>query len=184
MSISPSYRRIFLVAGSFAFMAAAAPAVAQQAQQPPPPTAAPAAPAGPPGFSPMDQTKVDKSKQDANGLCFDTTDEGGHRGIGYPGAICTMALAEAAGMANIAETKAAAQKAINYCTEHHQQGEGSDKLGFRYAPKSVGDISVTGWFVMALKSAKVAGLAVNHASFDGAIKFIDSVEIKNADGET
>ncbi|HYF47777.1 MAG TPA: prenyltransferase/squalene oxidase repeat-containing protein [Planctomycetota bacterium] len=121
-----------------------------------------------------------KSKQDAQGLVFDTTDEGGHRGIGYPSAIATMALAEAAGMANVADTKAAAQKAINYCTEIHQQGEGSEKLGFRYAAKSAGDISVTGWFVMALKSAKVAGLAVNHASFDGAIKFIDKVEVKNA----
>ena len=55
MSISSSYRRGLLVAGSFAFLTAAA------AQQPPAP-----APSGPPGFSPMDQTKVDKSNQDAN----------------------------------------------------------------------------------------------------------------------
>jgi hypothetical protein len=123
-----------------------------------------------------------KSKQAANGCVFDTTDEGGHRGIGYPCAIATMALAEAAGMANIPDTKAAAQKAITYCTDLHQQGDGSDKLGFRYAPKSAGDISVSGWFVMALKSAKVAGLAVNHASFDGAIKFIDTCEKKGVAG--
>jgi glucose/arabinose dehydrogenase len=55
MSISASYRRGLLVAGSFAFMTAAA-------AQPAPPTAAPA-PSGPPGFSSMDQTKVDKSGQ-------------------------------------------------------------------------------------------------------------------------
>jgi hypothetical protein len=54
MSISSSYRRGLLVAGSFAFLTAAA-------AQPPAP-----APSGPPGFSPMDQTKVDKSNQDAN----------------------------------------------------------------------------------------------------------------------
>ena len=121
-----------------------------------------------------------KGKQAANGLVFDTTDEGGHRGVGYPGAIAALALAEAAGMGNVAETKGAAQKAINYCTETHQQGDGSDKLAWRYAAKSEGDISVSGWFVMALKSAKVAGLSVNHASFDGAIKFVDKCEIKNA----
>ena len=115
----------------------------------------------------------------ATGLVWDTTDEGGYRGIGYPGAIATLALSEAAGMANVAETRAAAQKAIDYCTEKHQQGEGSDKGGWRYAAKAVPDISVSGWFIMALKSAKVAGLHVNPASFDGAIKFLDSVEKKN-----
>jgi hypothetical protein len=125
-----------------------------------------------------------KSKQATNGLIFDTTDEGGHRGIGYPMAMATMALAEAAGMANVPETKAAAQKAINYCTEIHQQGEGSDKLGWRYAAKSEGDISVTGWFVMALKSAKMAGLKVDPLAFDGAIAFIDKCEVKGAAGDS
>ncbi|MEI6232221.1 MAG: prenyltransferase/squalene oxidase repeat-containing protein [Planctomycetota bacterium] len=124
-----------------------------------------------------------KSKQAANGLPFDTTDAGGHRGEGYPGAIATMALAEAAGMANIDDTRKAAQRAVNYCTEIHQAGEGSDKLGWRYHPKMEGDTSVAGWFMMALKSAKVARLNVNHASFDGAIKFLDSVEHKGTGGD-
>ena len=93
--------------------------------------------------------------------------------------MAAMALAEAAGMARIPDTKAAAQKAIDYCTETFQQGEGSDKLGWRYSPKAVGDLSNTGWFVMAMKSAKVAGLHVNPASFEGAAKFIDSCEMKN-----
>jgi hypothetical protein len=35
-------------------------------------------------------------------------------------------------MANIADTKAAAQKAIDYSTKIHQQGEGYDKMGWRY----------------------------------------------------
>jgi len=120
-----------------------------------------------------------KSKQDAEGMVWDTSDDqAGHRAKGYPCAIATLALAEAAGMANIPDTKAAAQKAIDYCTEKHQQGEGSDKGGWRYGPKQEPDTSVTGWFIMALKSAKVAGLAVNPAAFDGAIKFLDSVEKK------
>ncbi|HYG78229.1 MAG TPA: prenyltransferase/squalene oxidase repeat-containing protein [Planctomycetota bacterium] len=123
-----------------------------------------------------------KSKQDAEGMIFDQTDAGGHRGKGYPCAIATLAIAEAAGMANIPDTKAAAQKAIDYCTEKHQCGEGSDKLGWRYGPKQAGDLSVSGWFVMALKSAKVAGLAVNPAAFDGAIKFLDSCEHKEEGG--
>jgi glucose/arabinose dehydrogenase len=59
MSISMSYRRGLLVAGSFAFLAAATlPLAAQQSPAP--------APASPPGFSPMDKTKPAESKQDNN----------------------------------------------------------------------------------------------------------------------
>jgi hypothetical protein len=125
-----------------------------------------------------------KSKQQANGLIFDSTDAGAHRGIGYPHAIATLGLVEAAGMGNIKETRAAAQHAVDYAIEIHQQGEGSDKLGWRYGAKSAGDLSVTGWFVMAMKSAKIAGLHVDPAAFEGAIKFLDSVEIKDAGGDS
>ena len=124
-----------------------------------------------------------KSKQQPSGMIFDPTDAGAHRGIGYPTAIATLAIVEAAAMANIDDTRTAAQKAINYCMEH-QCGEGSDKLGWRYGPKQPGDTSVTGWFVMALKSAKVAGLKIDHSAFDGALRFLQSVEIKNDGGDT
>lgn len=98
-----------------------------------------------------------------------------HGGFGYHHAICGMALAEASAMGRVPETRAAAQKAIEYTTEHYQHGDASDKLGWRYQPKAaVGDLSVAGWFIMQLKSAKVAGLSVNPAAFDGAIKFLDS----------
>jgi hypothetical protein len=99
-------------------------------------------------------------------------------GAGYSQAMMTLALAEAAGMGNVPETRTAAQKAVDYCCEIHQQGEASEKGAWRYLAKSEPDISVTGWFVMALKSAKVAGLHVNHASFEGAMKFLDKVEVK------
>jgi len=122
-----------------------------------------------------------KSKQDADGLLWDINDDQAHhRAKGYPGAIATLALVEAAGMACIPDTKSAAQKAIRYCTEKHQQGEGSERGGWRYAPKSPGDLSVTGWYIMALKSAKMARLDVDPAAFSGAIKFLDSVEKKDA----
>ena len=122
-----------------------------------------------------------KSKQDASGLIWDTTDDGArHRAKGYPGAIATLAMAEAAGMANIKETKEAAQRAINYCIDQHQNGDGSEKLGWRYGPKEAGDLSVTGWYIMALKSAKVAGLHVSAQSIDGALRFLDSVEHRDA----
>jgi len=109
--------------------------------------------------------------------------QGETHGIGYHHAIAGLAMAEAAGMGRVAETVKSAQKGIDYSTEKHQQGEMSDKLGWRYGPKEKGDLSVTGWFVMQLKSAKVAGLKVNPASFEGAIKFLDSVEEKGPAGD-
>jgi hypothetical protein len=93
-------------------------------------------------------------------------------------------MVEAAGMGRNPETKAAAQRAIDYATEQHQQGEGSDRLGWRYRPKEAGDLSVTGWFVMAMKSAKIAGLSVNPAAFEGAMKFLASVEFKDNGGDS
>lgn len=44
------------------------------------------------------------------------------------------------------------------------------------------DLSVSGWFINALKSAKMARLHVNPVSFDGAIKFLDSVKKKEPEG--
>ena len=66
MSMSTSYRRGLLVAGSFAFLAAAAlPLAAQPSPAPSNPNIPPMS-QGRPGFSPIDQTKVEQSKQDFN----------------------------------------------------------------------------------------------------------------------
>ena len=123
-----------------------------------------------------------KAKQNADGLVFDPTDAGSHRGIGYPHAIAGMALAEAAGMANIQDTKQAAQRAIDYSIKH-QDGDAYDRLGFRYKAKQAGDLSVSGWFVMQLKSAKVSGLRIEDQAFSGILKFLDSVEKKGQGGD-
>jgi hypothetical protein len=102
----------------------------------------------------------------------------GHPGHAYHHAICGMALAEAAGMAHNPAVMDAAQRAVYYSTEIHQGGSGSQKFGWRYEPKRDEDASVTGWFVMQLKSAKIAGLRVPPASFEGALHFYDSIEKK------
>jgi hypothetical protein len=121
------------------------------------------------------------SKQQPNGLVLDKSDVA--RGAGYSAAMATMALAEAAGMGNVKTTREAAQKAVDYCTEVHENGDGSEKQAWRYDAKSkTEDISVSGWFIMALKSAKVAGLHVNPASFEGAMKFLDQREKKDPAG--
>jgi hypothetical protein len=104
---------------------------------------------------------------------------------GYSLAAMTLALSEAAGMSNVVETRTAAQKAVDYCINVHQSSTRTGRSGWRYVPKQPGDLSVSGWFIMALKSAKIAGLQVEPSAFEGADRFLDSVqhkiEIKGAD---
>ncbi|MCK6472307.1 MAG: zf-HC2 domain-containing protein [Planctomycetes bacterium] len=98
---------------------------------------------------------------------------------GHP--MAALALAEASAMARQPETAAAAQKAVDYSVDIHQkEGNGpSEKFGWRYAPQDpLGDTSVSGWYIMQLKSAKVAGLKVDPAAFEGAMRFLDSVEVE------
>ena len=49
--------------------------------------------------------------------------------------------------------------------------------GWRYKFREKGDTSVMGWQIMALKSAKLAGLKVNKKSFKLARQFLDNISI-------
>ncbi len=106
-------------------------------------------------------------KEDENGRFFD----GGrsHDQL-YTQAMCTIALCELYGMTGASQYHEPAQQAIDYCVKI-QTPEG----GWRYFPGQGNDLSVTGWFVMALQSAKMAGLEVPSPTFDRVSGYIDSV---------
>jgi len=76
----------------------------------------------------------------------------------YEQGIATMAACEAYGMTGDSAVGYVAQSAIDYiCRLQPEHG------GFRYngaVPKEEGDLSVTGWQIMALKSAIMTGLKV------------------------
>ena len=74
----------------------------------------------------------------------------------YTHAIATIALCEAYGMTRDERLKEPAQRAVNYivATQNPQRG------GWRYRPRVSSDTSVTGWMMMALKSAQISGLDV------------------------
>jgi hypothetical protein len=113
-----------------------------------------------------------KSKQSADGLVYDTSDNNAvHRKIGYPHAIAMTALCEAAGMGGAPDTKQAAQKAVEYAVLKQQ----SNKGGWRYAAGMDGCLSVSGWYIAGLKAAKAAGLRVPPEGFARAGEFLESV---------
>ena len=115
------------------------------------------------------------SKQADNGLISDASDEPEQDILGVPHAIAGCALAEAAGMARIPVTIAAAQKAVDYSMQHMAGAK-----GWGVKPKSDGDMIVTTWFIMQMKSAKCAALKMPPEVFVDGNKFLDSYQVTEA----
>lgn len=88
---------------------------------------------------------------------------------GYTQALGTIALCELFGMTRDPKLRKPAQNAVDYCIEA-QSAEG----GWRYTPRQDSDTSVTGWFVLALQSAKMAGLKVPDKTFGKAAAYLNS----------
>ncbi|HEX2476261.1 MAG TPA: prenyltransferase/squalene oxidase repeat-containing protein [Lacipirellulaceae bacterium] len=88
----------------------------------------------------------------------------------YTQAMCTIAVCELYGMTRDTTYLDAAQKAVDYCVKIQ-----SPQGGWRYQPGVDSDLSVTGWFAMALQSARMAGVEVPSFAFDRIGQFLDSV---------
>ncbi len=107
------------------------------------------------------------SIQDAEGCIGPRT---GH-GYQYSHAIATMALAEAYGVTGSRVLRGPAQRAVNFI--HNSQ---NPYMAWRYGVRDGdNDTSVTGWMVMALKSAKLAELQVDEGSFRSALAWVDKM---------
>lgn len=89
----------------------------------------------------------------------------------YTQAQCTIAICELYGMTHDEELRKPAQAAVDYCVKF-QTPQG----GWRYQPGENNDLSVTGWFAMALQSARMAGLEVPSDTFKKLSRYLDSVE--------
>jgi hypothetical protein len=87
----------------------------------------------------------------------------------YAHALATIAMCEAYGLSQDPRLRVPAQFAVDYIIRaQHSEG------GWRYAPKEKGDTSVTGWMVMALKTAQMAGLAIPEKTMRLAAIFIEN----------
>ncbi len=92
-------------------------------------------------------------------------------GTMYGQGLSAIALCEAYSMTKETTLKGLAQKSIDYIV-YAQDKKGG---GWRYEPGQPGDTTVTGWQLMALKSAEMAGLDVPSPSIHMAKGFLDSV---------
>jgi hypothetical protein len=94
----------------------------------------------------------------------------------YHHGICTLMLAEVAGMTNDhlgAELRNKLEKAVAVILRA-QRTSGRDAGGWRYQARgSDSDLSVTGWQVMALRAAKNLGCDVPSGAIEGAIQYIN-----------
>jgi hypothetical protein len=109
--------------------------------------------------------------QGANGVI--STDVG--QTMMYQHGICTLMLAEVAGMTNerlVAEVKRKLQRAVEVILQA-QRTMGPDAGGWRYQLRGLdSDISVTGWQIMALRAAKNLGCDVPAGRIDLAVDYI------------
>tara|TARA_Y100000588_G_scaffold66145_2_gene66445 strand:+ start:16925 stop:18148 length:1224 start_codon:yes stop_codon:yes gene_type:complete len=93
----------------------------------------------------------------------------------YDQTIGTLALAEAYGASKDERIKEPLEKAIKFICEAQNPRTG----GWRYAPYREkvhdGDLSVSGWAIMALASAQISGVAVPQDVRIGGLNFLDLV---------
>ena len=88
----------------------------------------------------------------------------------YDHGIASLALIEAYGVTKDADLRPRAIAAIEFMTESQHAGG-----GWRYRPGERGDLSVTGWYIMALTSAQMSGIPVPEKTFEGSVKFLEFV---------
>ena len=112
--------------------------------------------------------------QNADGLFLSGGESYNPHHLLYAQAQATIAICEAYGMSKDTAFKAPAQKSIDFAHKA-QAPEG----GWRYEPRIDSDTSVTGWYVMALQTARMAGLEVQSQAEDNVMKFLDSVGHEN-----
>lgn len=90
----------------------------------------------------------------------------------YVHALVPLCLTELTAMEkDEADARELATKAVRFM-ESAQDPQGG---GWRYRPREPGDTSVTGWQILALQSAKTAGIKVDQRVVKNAHQFLDSV---------
>ena len=116
-------------------------------------------------------------QQRGDGNLFDI-DEFGREEAFYAHSMGTIALCEAVALTADRKARQAAVNAVNFLVKTQQPTQG----GWKYQPQTPmtrGDLSVTGWALMALHTARIANIEVPEQAFVLASNFLDSVEVQD-----
>ena len=106
-------------------------------------------------------------------LVDNQADDGDLRGeeTMYSHGIASIALSESYAMTGDSRLKDPVRRAVRFI----DRARSEEESGWRYDPGIDGDTSVLGWQVMALKSARLAGIEVPQRSFETALKWLGRV---------
>ncbi|MCP3903015.1 MAG: hypothetical protein GY715_05200 [Planctomycetes bacterium] len=96
----------------------------------------------------------------------------------YSHGIATIALAEAYGLTRDPDLRRPVELAVMHIIGARNRSIG----GWRYAPGQVGDTSVLGWQIMALKAARHAGITVPQRGFEEGRKWLRLVASRRRPG--
>lgn len=105
---------------------------------------------------------------------------GKSRAVGmYCHAMATIALCEAYALTGDDRLRPAVERAVSFLVN----GRAKDGLAWRYSPgATVGDTSILGWVVMALKSAREVGIAVPGSMQTGTLGWLGKVSTGGSNG--
>lgn len=103
---------------------------------------------------------------------FHDWDELGRQTAFYAHGQATIVLCEAYALTHDSSLLTPAQNALSFLFQSQHPVTG----GWKYRPGSEGDLSVFGWQVMALQSARMAGIEVPDEALFRAEKFLDLVQ--------
>ena len=112
----------------------------------------------------------DNVSRGLNWLRDQQANNGDLRGKGnmYDHGIGALALVEAYGVTKDKDLESDARAAIRFIVNaQHEEG------GWRYKPKDRGDLSVTGWMVMALASGEMSGIPIPAKTRAGLKQYLD-----------
>ncbi len=88
----------------------------------------------------------------------------------YSQAIATITVCEAYGMTGDSNLRTPAARAIKFA----EWAQGKQK-GWRYEPREDSDLSVTGWYLMALMTGKMAGLEPSEKIIRSVGEYLEDV---------
>lgn len=141
------------------------------------------------GHSPEEGLYAPNVKRALNWLVRNQTSDGcvSYRGIMqmYSHSVATLALCEAYGMTRDEKLKKAAESAVRFLERTQSNGGGWDYQASISAPMrgpARNDLSISGWAVLALKSAKAVGFSVSPTVLANLADMYDRHSLDN--GET